>query len=289
MKRAIVAFLSIALMFAVTRPATADVFVFADIFKFKDVFVTELILKEKFVFVTVTFDETATGAAEAMAINNQRNQDNESTFAQPDPTLRQGPIDPEDMRIRKFALIEDSVSDNTGIVGLNQDVGNMVNQANVVALAVSNALSSVTNSQAETSQFNTDNFSWHQETSLFNQDDIPGSTNLRADIIDSVNNNAGIIQVNQNAGNMNNQSNNLAMAVGFGSILALSEAALGQFNTGNQVIEVQTVKFDLIDGSINGNTGVVAVNQSVGNMNNQASALSIAARTSTVSLTVPFQ
>jgi hypothetical protein len=48
------------------------------------------------------------------------------------------------------------------------------------------------------------------------------------------------------------------------------------------------VKFDLISNSVNGNSGIVGVNQSVGNMNNQASAVSVAALTSTVVITTPF-
>jgi hypothetical protein len=68
----------------------------------------------------------------------------------------------------------------------------------------------------------------------------------------------------------------------------LSESALGQVNIRNHVHEVQTVKLDLITNSANGNSGVVGVNQSVGNMNNQASAVSVAALTSTVVITTPF-
>jgi hypothetical protein len=97
-----------------------------------------------------------------------------------------------------------------------------------------------------------------------------------------------VVGVNQNAGNMNNQANLLAMSVGVGSQFALSESALGQVTVGNTVIEVTTVKFGVIAGSMNGNSGVVGVNQSVGNMNNQASAISIAALTSSVAITTPF-
>jgi uncharacterized membrane protein YdcZ (DUF606 family) len=95
------------------------------------------------------------------------------------------------------------------------------------------------------------------------------------------------VGVNQNAGNMNNQLNALAMAVGLGSKWALSEAALGQSNIGNTIVALNTVKSDTITGSVNDNTGVIGVNQTVGNMNNQASVVSMAVLSSTVAITSP--
>ncbi len=86
---------------------------------------------------------------------------------------------------------------------------------------------------------------------------------------------------------MNNQLNAVALAVGVGAQKALSEAALGQVNALNVVEEIETVKVDLIEGSVNGNTGMIGVNQSSGNMNNQASAFSVSALTSTVSIDTP--
>jgi hypothetical protein len=71
--------------------------------------------------------------------------------------------------------------------------------------------------------------------------------------------------------------------------VALAEADLGQINAQNQVMESDTevdddapaavgiVKAAALTGSFNGNVGVFAANQSVGNMSNQANVLSIAA------------
>jgi hypothetical protein len=284
MRRATIAFALAALVGALTVPAAADVFVRVDVDKNKDVLVLERVQKLKLVQIQVLMNRFLEGAAEAQAIANQRNNNNSSREADPQAVagLGAGTIDPDDMLIFKHARISNSINNNTGIVGVNQDVGNMVNQANVVAVAVTNSESALTHSQAEVDQRNTFNFSFHREIAL------SFFGNLTATITGSINNNSGVVGVNQNAGNMNNQANLVALSVGLGSQFALSEAALGQVNTDNRVTEVATVKFDLISNSINNNSGIVGVNQSVGNMNNQASAVSVSALSSTVTLTTPF-
>lgn len=290
MRRAMIALALAALVGAPPAPAVADVFVTVEVNKEKDVAVLELVEKFKFVRIEVSMEQALQGAAEAQALANQRNTDNTSREADPEVVgpLGAGEIDPNDMLIFKHALISDSINGNTGVVGVNQDVGNMVNQANVVALATTNSETALTHAQAEVDQVNAGNSSFHRETTAFDIGDPEGNPNLTATIADSINANAGVVGVNQNAGNMNNQANLVAMSVGLGSHFALSESALGQVNVANHVVEAQTVKFDVITGSANGNTGVVGVNQSVGNMNNQASAVSVAALTSSVAITTPF-
>jgi hypothetical protein len=290
MRRATIALALAAVVGALPVPAAADVFVTVDVDKDKDVFVVEQVRKFKTVDIRVFMSQPLEGAAEAQAIANQRNAFNTSREADPAIVgpLGAGVIDPNDMLIFKHALIANSVNTNTGIVGVNQDVGNMVNQANVVALAVTNSDTALTHAQAEADQLNLGNFSFHRESTAFDIENPEANPNLTATIRGSINGNDGVVGVNQNAGNMNNQANLLAMSVGVGSQFALSESALGQVTVGNTVIEVTTVKFGVIAGSMNGNSGVVGVNQSVGNMNNQASAISIAALTSSVAITTPF-
>lgn len=290
MTKATIAFALATLVSSLPVPAAADVFVRVDVRKDKDVRVFEVVEKFKFVDIQVFMNRTLEGAAEAQAIANQRNVLNTSREADPGAVgdLGAGRIDPNDMLMFKHALTEDSINGNSGILGVNQDVGNMVNQANVVALAVTNSERALTHAQAETDQVNTGNFSFHRESTAFDITDPEANPNLTATITGSINDNAGIVGVNQNAGNMNNQVNLVALSVGLGSEFALSEASLGQVNASNRVVEVQTVKFDRIEGSINGNSGIVGVNQSVGNMNNQASAVSVSALTSNVTLTTPF-
>ena len=56
-------------------------------------------------------------------------------------------------------------------------------------------------------------------------------------IENSGNNNSGVLYVNQAAGNINNQLNELSVAVSLVPGIALADAALGQLNTGNSVDE----------------------------------------------------
>jgi len=259
--------------------ALADVFVTADITKFKDITVTVDVFKQKEVFIFVTQTLFAEGAAEADAIANQLNEENDVTGVVTNPGDAFG--------IQKAAAITNSVNGNQGVVGLNQDTSNMVNQANLVSLALTNTgngteEASLTNSQAEAEQINTFNMVTHYE--VLDIDLVP---NLTAVIDNSINDDSGVVGVNQNAGNMNNQLNAVALAVGLGSKFALSEASLGQFNTSNSVDEIETVRSNLIMASLNGNTGVVGANQSTGNMNNQASLVSMSVLTASVDLTLP--
>lgn len=186
------------------------------------------------------------------------------------------------------AEIAESFNENTGIIQGNQDVGNMVNQANVVAAAITTAATAFSDANAALTQINLGN---DVTTSVHLDADIlpvlvPTKT---ATIIDSVSTNSGIIHVNQNAGNMNNQFNGTSLAIAIDSIVALSETDLGQWNVNNDVTETNTVKFDLIDNSVNFNSGVVNVNQSSGNMNNQATVVSFSGIATLAAPAAPFQ
>jgi hypothetical protein len=94
-------------------------------------------------------------------------------------------------------------------------------------------------------------------------------------ITGSINHNVGVTNVNQAAGQMNNQANATALAVCLDGAVALSETDLGQYSLGNQVYETFTTKTAQILGSINENRGVTFVNQTSGNMANQGNALSL--------------
>jgi hypothetical protein len=270
-------------MVAMAMPAQASLDLLANITKDKDIFVTERIQIDKNIKIDVKLDNKYEGAAEADALSNQLNENN---IVAGNIKVALPPADKLAYGIKRDALIQNSVNANKGIVGVNQDVGNMVNQANVVAVALTTSKSAFTNSQAEADQINRNN----QVTQLEQlQGDPKNPTPDRtAEIRDSINFNSGVVGVNQNAGNMNNQLNKLALAVGEGAKVALSEAALGQVNTGNKkVTEVNTVKTDLISGSGSNNSGIVGINQSSGNMNNQASVVSMAVLTSKVAITTP--
>ncbi len=296
MKKIFAAWLAV-LLVGVTAPAFADVTIIVDVFKDKDVNITENIRETWNITFDVDVIIASTGGAEAKAIANITNTDNE---VRPDETVLIGPAGDQENaladgdRFDLDASILSSITGNQGEVQLNQDVGNNVNQGNLVAVAASNADGSAADSQAAVDQLNTRNFSRLVNESL--QTDL---TDRLALIDTSIVGNTGIVQVNQNAGDNNNQTNALSAAIGLGpgpgplfplgpgdnfaglgslgAAVALSEASLGQENTNNIVESINTVKFDTLTSSITGNSGIVSANQTVGNMNNQGSVVSLAA------------
>lgn len=275
-------------------PASADVDLTATITKEKDITITETITVNKTVNLTVNATELEFDtAAQADAILNQENSNNrvDSSFDQ----LGEG-VDLSEVNnfgIDLDASITDSINDNTGIVEVNQDVGNMANQGNQVSLAIATPAAGgeagpvLVHSQSEAEQINTGNAVWHGEDPQDPTEvavDLVEEPNLSASITDSITGNVGIVNVNQNAGNMNNQANSEALAVAISLAgVALSEAALGQVNSNptNEengfpaVFEFGVEKSVAMTGSLNGNTGIGGVNQAAGNMANQANVFSL--------------
>ena len=307
-----------------SMPASADVTVLANITKTKDTTITENITITKVVDIQVGVPvvDPQTGAlirvdplrlvyrsaAEADAIVNQTTQNNDVDSAH---NLLQGGFGHigavNTMGIHLNATMNNSVNTNTGIVGVNQDVGNMSNQGNQVALAVATPATQLpavgdvedttngvlVNSQSEAQQINRGNFVYHGEipqptattgSTIGQAVDYRGGPNEVASITGSISGNTGIVNVNQNAGNMNNQGNSEALAVAINLAgFALAEAALGQENANsgdNQhapfgtVYEYGVQKSASMSGSLNNNTGVGGVNQAAGNMANQANIFS---------------
>jgi len=274
----------------IANTAAADVFVEADITKHKDITVTENITINKTITLDVFVNVTPVKAAEATGIINQENYDNEACGNCAEK--RDEMIDAENL--------------NSGIVNVNQSSGNMNNQGNAVSVAVDFDVDPVpppvtpppgqpptvdpnggfANSQAHIEQINGD----EDEEGEGNLVDTVNLLFRDALIEDSINNNEGIVNVNQSPGSMNNQANLVSVAVSFAvGGVALSEADLGQVNRHNDANEsasnavttgdplVGINKTAVITGSINGNTGIVNVNQASGNMANQANNVSAAA------------
>ncbi len=268
--------------FAAPR-ALADVTVFATITKDETITVTENITKTKDVDIFVRSTQTPTGAAEANAVANVLNNNVHVDKAVSDAVIGTVTTTTE-FGIFRSATIDGSVNTNSGIVGVNQDVGNFANQSNIVSIALSTSTSSVTNAEASVSQANTNSSATELEEFFSLLPGINALNNQNASITGSVNGNTGVVGVNQNAGNMNNQTNALALAVGPGSTTALAEADLGQENFNDVVHDVNTHRADLISGSVQGNTGITTVNQSVGNFNNQSTTISFAALTASAAV-----
>lgn len=284
--------------------AAADVNAYATVYKDKDVYVSVDIDINKDVTIDVTYDADLAGAAEADTIVNQVNEYNVSNASQrlSGPSGPSGGTGPANWPlfgtphlISLDADITNSINSNSGIVGVNQDVGANTNQGNVVSFTLSDSESVFSDTQAAMDQKNRYNRAVQYECSPTQGCDFDrpegspetGDPTRNAEINDSVNFNAGVVGVNQNAGNNNNQANALATSVGFNTHVALSESMLGQENHGNSIIGVNTVKLDLISGSILGNSGVVGVNQTTGNNNNQGANVAFGALVSPAQFSVP--
>ncbi len=259
------------LVLGMTMPALADVEVYADIDKDKDIYVNQYVDIDKDININVTVDVDLKQAVEADSIANQSNVGN--------VVRGRSPLgDIEDQEVPDFnyrtAIITGSINYNKGIVGVNQDAGNFNNQGNIVGIAVmvGDALQpGYANAQVSASQQNVFN-------AVSAVEGYPTFSPVKIDLITgSIYKNSGIIGVNQSVGNLNNQLNQVALAVGDGVAVAMSEADLGQLNAYSIVREIGTLKSDTITGSINENSGIVGVNQSAGNMNNQANIVSISA------------
>lgn len=89
------------------------------------------------------------------------------------------------------------------------------------------------------------------------------------------NNSTGIIQFNQEAGNMNNQANVIVIALGQDAPIQFADIMGSQVTTGNTVVS-DGPREARISGAFNDTSGIVGINQSVGNVNQQLNVVAIA-------------
>jgi hypothetical protein len=254
---------------ALADPAFADVTVTVTVSKDKTITVDESITKEKQFEAIIDVDVTGDGAAEAQALANVLNGG-----------IEQGnSVDLDGVFYQAFigltgVPVFGSINDNTGITQVSQAAGNMQNQGNLVAVGLTATGDAFVNAQTEVEQRNLNDET--TQSSVVNSSFIAG-------ISDSISDNTGVTQVNQDAGNMNNQTNAVAVAAGIQSgltdaLVALAEAALGQESSNHVVNHSNNIKTAIIGpGSISGNSGITHVNQSVGMYANQANVVSVAA------------
>ena len=250
-----------ALALSVT-PALADFETNADIRVDKDKRVVELIAKIKVVALVVVVADEPEKFAESMALFDQDNRNNEAC----------------ENCAEKKDNITNSVTFNEGITSVNQAGGNMNNQGTVISVAFDADGENGDNGNGEPSPFSGFAESQASGEQVNYQNTIDSIQILFRDsvITDSVNDNTGLTYVNQATGNMANQANALSVAVSLAPGIALSEADLGQLNAENDVFEFDIIKDSRILRSVNRNDGVTGVNQSSGNMANQANVVSIA-------------
>jgi hypothetical protein len=286
MQRILRSFVLLLLVGTVAVPALADVTVTAVISKDKDVSVIETITKIKSVDLTAAVSLSTDAAAQAQAVVNVGNKASgvnvgERQFDCP-PGGPCTEISRTPSTLRREAKLLNAIQGNAGVIGVNQDAGALANQGNVVSLGMIDNPNAFANTQAEVSQANRDSRS--------NQLVVSGETggDPLTTITNSITDNTGIVGVNQNTGNLNSQTNAVAMVVGLGGQqVALSEAALGQANSGNFVSDSGVVNANTITNVANNNVAIVGVNQASGSLNNQAAVVSFAAITSTVAVSTP--
>lgn len=260
--------------------AAADVNIIGEVVKTKTIDVFERIDIEKVVTVTVEKFFAFDSAAEALAIANVSLHDN---FIDRNPTFTA-----QDPHIEVLASITVSIgandtTGNEGIVGINQDVGTLVNQGNLVAFAFTDDGDSFVNAEASVDQRIVDNeIEWSfVDLGIGLGPTSPNTISVTTTITGSINNNLGITGVNQNGGNINNQTNALAFAASVDIFddcdctLAIAEADLGQVNSGNFLHEDNSTKVASLTDSVLGNKGITTLNQTAGNYVNQANVYAV--------------
>ncbi len=166
----------------------------------------------------------------------------------------------EEENISRHTLISDSLNDNRGILSVNQEAGNLNNQANVRALVIGETGPQFQYLDAWRSAFRVDN-------TLIS---VGGERENR--IEGSLGNTQGIVGINQSSGNMNQQANVLALA--FGNVTgpefsALADSELGEVSADNTLIQgASGSRKDVITDSFTDfRGGVVQVSQSSGDLN----------------------
>ncbi len=153
----------------------------------------------------------------AGSLNNQGNvvamgiTDSHSTLAQAQADVGQKNI-ANNLTIQGAFLsgilkdkIEDALTDNSGIIGVNQAAGYLNNQTNAVALAAGVGPAIVAMADASLGQVNSGNLL------------VEFGVTKTATIQNALKNNQGIVGVNQAPGSLNNQANIVALS--FGSLV----------------------------------------------------------------------
>jgi len=168
-------------------------------------------------------------------------------------------------RAASLAVVRDSFQNNRGIIGANQNTGNLNNQANVQVIAHVSGGPTIRLGEATVEQRLVDNT-------------IVTSGAARQDLIEnSFGGTVGIVGINQSAGNLNNQANVVVLTLGRGTgVTALEDSTLGKVNTGNKLIPGPAgPKSDAIVGSFAGFRGLAQVSQSAGDLNQISNTMNV--------------
>jgi hypothetical protein len=283
MKKALLGTTALAVALGMASVALADADVDAHIDFNKYVNVDEIIYVEKALFIKAQPKLTPAGAAEAAAVANIGHNSNSFNWQTETSGSISFPSGNENIVLD--AKITDAVHSNSGVISVNYDIGIMNNQGNLVSMGVTQSATAAADAQAETSQHNVDNNMREVGAWTYSNNTTDGMPNgalvfrsrRTATLENTVHSQTGITGLNQTSGVMNNQTNSVALAVGINSTVALSEAALGQKTSGNDVVAGDFFYSNTVTNAVRNNTGITHVNQASGNLNNQSSTIAFSA------------
>jgi len=252
---------------------TGNATVLANITFDKTLNVVENIGREKAVFINVTPMLMTNGMAETAAVAVVGNRD--GRYENVPGGGDGGPI----LRNVIEARLTNAITLNSGVIHVNQDVGTMSNQANLLAIGQT-FVGGLADSQAEAEQYHLNNILIL--TGITTPPDQPGqlptfSVQRKAVLGDAVSFNISNISVNQNAGELNNQTNAAAVSAAHDGTVQLGEAALGQTTASNNAQRAGTQHAATINNAVNTNLAQLNVNQAAGAMTSQSSTFNFSA------------
>jgi hypothetical protein len=175
----------------------------------------------------------------------------------------------EESGIGHTSRVENSFLGNQGLVSLNQDSGNMNNQANLRVFAFAGGDAQVTLPGVELSASSSDN-------EILSSGGMPHTDA----IIGSFNDTAGIVGVNQSSGSLNQQANVVAIAVGLRAspeVAILDERDLDGVmpQASDEATEPSEPRSESLVDSFSNFRGIAQVSQAAGNENSISNVIGI--------------
>lgn len=171
---------------------------------------------------------------------------------------------------RQINAMDAAFNNTHGIIQVNQNSGSLVNQANLASIAIGDVGLAMATATSKIE---------------FSQNDLTVMEGAIREnhIVDSFNNTSGIVMVNQNAGNMNQTANVIAIAIGVGPVMegdegfiSLGDAWLDTVAADNNFnVDAGTTYDNDITDSFQNFHGVAAVTQVAGDGNIVANNIAI--------------
>lgn len=165
----------------------------------------------------------------------------------------------------------------TGVLSVNQEAGNMNNQANVRSIAIAMASGGLGEVQI--------NVNASQELRN-NTLRVLNAGNTSVTIDNSFNNGSGIVGINQTAGNLNQQLSIVAIGIGLNvgpDAIQVGDTQLGQIGTDadNQRTDDGTLDsgHNTLSNSFNDFSGIAQISQVTGDMNRVSQAVAVSVTT----------